>query len=84
MLNWCDCLSNGTFSAPCDMRLQEIEVFRPCLPMNDGFRVSIWMAAPGRSATAATGQKRASSTLKNDTAEVVLLPHCLQLDMSQT
>ena len=34
--------------------------------------------------TAAVGQERTQSTLKNGTSEVMLLPNCLQLDMSKT
>lgn len=32
--------------------------FRPCWPMSDGFQAASWMAAQGRTATAATGQER--------------------------
>lgn len=36
------------FATSRDMGLQEVEVFRSCWPMSDGFRASSWMAAQGR------------------------------------
>ncbi len=53
------------FATSRDMGLQEVEVFRPCWPMSDGFRASRWMAAQGR-------KRRSRRSLQTPQAKALL------------